>query len=306
MTNHIKAWHESPASPEFVFWYNHATQDFGTTVVTWIDISQDADREAAGTQEPSRAVAVHALAKRELSRNNDAVCPASPCRWTWSYSPCTLAQLGTTLKQNPPEDIVTYYYYLINDSSAHTPDFEVPMHYRGTNPTASELSAALGSDVFRALCWMESRWRQFDASGKPMCNVNSNESADWGCMQVNSVNDIAPLDIWDYISNIRHAKSIFATAEAAAQRYLDQHPPVTSEMLLNESLQRYNGGRYYAWNEKLHRWDVNPPDGPQGYVSQVRAFILSKPWPHSTNVLDGSMSVEVARLGVLPTSPNDV
>jgi hypothetical protein len=60
---------------------------------------------------------------------------------------------------------------------------------------------------------------------------------------------------------------------------LNQHGPVAADMILNESIQRYNGGRYYQWDGQ--KWVAQPADGPNGYVAKIREYMTTKPWPTS-------------------------
>jgi hypothetical protein len=64
--------------------------------------------------------------------------------------------LGTDPNNDPAEDSTYYFYFCVDDPSIRTPDIVMNYHYRGENPSAGELSAALGSDTLRAICWVES------------------------------------------------------------------------------------------------------------------------------------------------------
>src|SRR5437762_1329939 len=125
----------------------------------------------------------------------------------------------------------------------------------------------------RAICWQESRWRQFLADGSPMKNSNPNGTTDWGCMQINQA---TKPQIWHWPTNVSAAQGIWAGKQSAAHAHLNLHPPFTDDMLLNETIQRYNGGSYYRWNDASKRWDAAPPNG---YVASVRQIMTQKPWP---------------------------
>jgi len=140
---------------------------------------------------------------------------------------------------------------------------------RGQNPTRSQVSAALGNDLLRAICWAESSWRQF-IGGRPLVNRNSNGTADWGLMQINGA---PPEQRWNWKLNVARGAAILAEKRAHAKAYLDRHPPYTEEMLENETIQRYNGGAYYRWRND--EWVVAPPNG---YVGRIRELIANRPW----------------------------
>lgn len=117
---------------------------------------------------------------------------------------------------------------------------------RGRNPSPSVLSPMFSSDIERAVAWQESRWNHFLPSGKPKSNLNSNGTTDWGLMQAN---EATVEQQWNWKLNLSQGMSILAQKKADAQRYLNNHAHgVTQEMIENEMIQRYNGGRYYTWN----------------------------------------------------------
>jgi hypothetical protein len=93
------------------------------------------------------------------------------------------------------------------------------------------------------------------------------------------INQAKPIEIWDWAANVDAAKRLFAEKESAAKKYLERHPPKDdeiAEMLLNESIQRYNGGTYYKWNEDEKKWEARPAND---YVSMIRSLMVAKPWP---------------------------
>jgi hypothetical protein len=197
--------------------------------------------------------------------------------YTITYTACTPSDLGTDPAW-ATEDYVQSTYYVQEYPSITVQLSAVLLHYRGTNPTRAELDAELADDVFRAICWKESSWRQFDGNNKPVYNPKSN---DWGCMQINTINVDTPLILWDYRANIAKARAIFAFMKPYAVDYLDQQPAgVTDDMILNETLQSYNGGQaatYYQWID--NKWQAQPPNN---YVALVRGFMRTKPWPKAT------------------------
>lgn len=154
----------------------------------------------------------------------------------------------------------------------NSPTISLTILIRGSNPPAADLSAALGTDLMRALCWIESRWRQFGSDGMPIKNVNANGSIDWGCVQINNGTH---RQAWQWTSNVAAGLAVLATKQNAALGYLNAHPPVTDDMILNETIQRYNGGTYYAWDDEDQTWEEDPPSG---YVASVRDVMTKKPW----------------------------
>jgi Transglycosylase SLT domain len=129
------------------------------------------------------------------------------------------------------------------------------------------------SDVLRAICWQESRWKHFLPNGKPKSNLNSNGSKDWGLMQINQATYEQQ---WNWKANVARAIALLADKRRLAENYLGQHPQgVTPDMVENEMIQRYNGGRYYRWDANMGTWQARPPNN---YVAFIRGFMNSKPW----------------------------
>jgi hypothetical protein len=286
MSQYTISWkHVSPPQPEFTVYYNQNTRGFSPASNSWIDDcttcsigAPEADvviqSASFDTTEDARGVMMSNI---KLISTADFVVPLNGCNtkpFTWTHKSSTPQQLGT----NPDpvtgcyEGWSSYYYFVTQDPSVRTGDIKVLVHYRGQNPIHTDLSTALGDDVFRAICWRESTWRQFDGTGRPLFHKNANGSVDWGCMQINNAQ---PNQIWDWRDNVAAAKALFSQKRQDATKYLSAHPPVTPDMIERETLQRYNGGRYYQWNATTKHWDAAPPNQ---YVSIILDLITTKPW----------------------------
>jgi hypothetical protein len=291
----ISAYHESPPNPEYSFWYNQTSNVFEPGNAVWTDICEAWRTLSDGSTETEEKILLQNMnlriaseGKRHIDPQYDNGCPGR-CRWTFTYTPCTVEELGTN-PADVSEDAYSYYYYVVKDPSVRTQDFNVPFHYFGRNPEAAQLNQALGTDVLRAICWRESAWRQFDGSSRPLCHRNSNGTADWGCMQINQAQS---REIWDWLANVNRARQLYAQKEGDANRYLNQHGPVTPDMLLNESIQRYNGGTYYSWNEASNSWKPSPRND---YVAKIREFMNSKPWGAYLEETDSILRVSSGKL----------
>lgn len=145
---------------------------------------------------------------------------------------------------------------------------------RGKNPSRAAVGAELGDDILRAIAWQESRWQQFDPSGRPLVNRNGNGTADWGIMQINQASNYLH---WDWKANVARGRQILAEKRRHALAYLGRHGSYNDEMLENEMLQRYNGGRYHQWDAEQGKWVVSPPTGNH-YVAGIRKILAAKPW----------------------------
>jgi hypothetical protein len=79
------------------------------------------------------------------------------------------------------------------------------------------------------------------------------------------------------LRNIDQGKGIIADKRTAARKYLDKHPFYDDDMLLRETIQRYNGGAYYQWDPVDIQWVASPKDGGT-YVDKVLSVYRAKPW----------------------------
>lgn len=148
--------------------------------------------------------------------------------------------------------------------------------FRGENPSRDVLSAYLGTDICRAICWKESTWEQFRADGLPKKNINPNGTIDWGLM---AINEASVHERWHWKHNVDRGKSSLADKKVDAKTYLDKHGNYTADMLQNETIQRYNGGVYYRWNDTANQWVISPPPGNR-YVELVTSILAARPWEH--------------------------
>jgi hypothetical protein len=149
---------------------------------------------------------------------------------------------------------------------------QVVIQIRGTNPPTADISAALGgagSDGDQIACHESSR-RQF-SNGNPVLGPGG----DVGLMQL--CNPAATCEQrWNWRSNAAAGLALLAQKRVAARTYLnahvvDGHYPNDqgfndAEVLRRETIQRYNGGRYWQWDAAQSRWEAQPPNN---YVQQV-------------------------------------
>ncbi len=162
----------------------------------------------------------------------------------------------------------------------------IRLKMRGRNPSRDALDAAFPDDMHRAIGWQESTWRHFLPNGKPKSNTNSNGTKDWGLMQINQASNE---EAWNWKLNLNRGMAILAEKRHHATVHLSRHPPFSAEMLDNETLQRYNGGKYYIWDPDTESWMARPPNG---YVAMIRNHMESRPWARGprTESADGASS----------------
>jgi len=151
----------------------------------------------------------------------------------------------------------------------------VNVSIRGTNPGAANITAqcgGAGTDADRVACH-ESGRRQFNAGGNPLLGPGG----DVGVMQL--CNPAAScLQRWNWRENINAGVTLLGGKQNAATRYLNTHMiggnyPNSlglnnAAVLQRETLQRYNGGRYWAWVAVRNQWEPNPPNN---YVANLLA-----------------------------------
>lgn len=151
----------------------------------------------------------------------------------------------------------------------------VTVDIRGTNPGSASITAqcgGAGTDADRVACH-ESGRRQFDGSGNPLLGPGG----DVGIMQL--CNPAATcLQRWNWNSNVGQGMTLLGQKRTGATAYLDTHlvdgnyPNSLNlgnvDALQRETLQRYNGGRYWGWNSSRNLWE---PDPPNNYVANLLA-----------------------------------
>ncbi len=151
----------------------------------------------------------------------------------------------------------------------------VTVDIRGTNPGAASITAQCGSagtDADRVACH-ESGRRQFDGNGNPLLGPGG----DVGVMQL--CNPAATCSQrWDWNRNVNAGVALLGQKRNGATAYLSTHVVAgnypnslglsNAAVLQRETLQRYNGGRYWGWNTTTNRWEPNPPNN---YVANLLA-----------------------------------
>jgi len=151
----------------------------------------------------------------------------------------------------------------------------VNVRIRGTNPAAARITAALGGAGTAAdrIGCHESGRRQFDGTGMPLLGPGG----DVGVMQL--CNPAASCtQRWDWTANVAAGAALIAQKETAARRHLNQHIVQShylnnqnfgdADVLLRETIQRYNGGAFWVWDVQHGHWRAAPPNN---YVVGVLA-----------------------------------
>ncbi len=152
---------------------------------------------------------------------------------------------------------------------------KVSVQIRGRNPAAQAITNRLGGRGTAAdhVACHESGRRQFGNDSMPLLGPGG----DVGVMQL--CNPAASCEQrWSWAANVAAGATLFAEKDAAARRYLNQHIVqgrypndqnlADADVLLRETIQRYNGGSYWRWNGTANRWDASPPNQ---YVARVLA-----------------------------------
>jgi hypothetical protein len=85
---------------------------------------------------------------------------------------------------------------------------------------------------------------------------------------------------WSWSENVARGANLLQQKRNEATAYLNHHAPGghypnnlglgDADVVQRETLQRYNGGRYWQWDNTASRWVANPPQG-NNYVQQVLA-----------------------------------
>lgn len=151
----------------------------------------------------------------------------------------------------------------------------VNVRIRGANPPAWRVTTALGGAGTAAdrIACHESGRRQFDGTGMPLLGPGG----DVGIMQL--CNPAASCSQrWDWTGNVAAGTALIAQKDTSARHHLNQHVVhghypndqnlSDADVLLRETIQRYNGGAFWTWDAQHSRWHAAPPNN---YVARVLA-----------------------------------
>jgi hypothetical protein len=155
---------------------------------------------------------------------------------------------------------------------------EVMKTIRGIDPSRADQDPVLGSDLARSIACQESfGGHQFRPSpGGPVLRCEPDGRIGVGILQVTTP---SPSDqaFWNWRRNIAEGLAILQAKGADAAGYpgrvrtrrTNPFPAATdftAEQLRLETIQRFNGGAYWRWNNTTLMWEAHPPNS---YVSLV-------------------------------------
>jgi hypothetical protein len=156
----------------------------------------------------------------------------------------------------------------------------------GTDPPIASVRAELGDDTMRRIANVESGFHQFEpdvTTGKIVPKFNATFKAGKrdrgdGGAGICQITPPSAEEIWDWKSNVRKGKQIFAGNRAAASAFLRQHIENgqipnnlglnNADAILREAIKNFNGGHFWQWNDAANRWDASPNNN---YVDLVLA-----------------------------------
>jgi hypothetical protein len=154
---------------------------------------------------------------------------------------------------------------------------------RGINPGAGTIQGSLGGQFQIQIACVESHFRQFSGSpGDPLMRCEPDGRIGVGVLQ-QTTPDASDDAFWNWQTAIAEGLGTLATKQADAQGYPGRvrrstrgcpnntrcnagATDFTADQLLRESIQRYNGGAYWHWDNVNNVWVARPPNG---YVNQV-------------------------------------
>ncbi len=182
-----------------------------------------------------------------------------------------------------------------------------PFKIQGLNPSRATLYAVLGEDIYAAVAWQESSFRQFDGSpGFPLQGGDHNDIGIMGLRGPNLNDD----RIWNWLSNVQFGKNYFintcmhrAANYTTIEDFSEYDPKPTS---LNNDIHNtdknqnqvflqaycyYNAGpyshvMYWKWipadiEKGINgKWKENTESGSQApnNANRVWNWFISKPW----------------------------
>jgi len=144
----------------------------------------------------------------------------------------------------------------------------------GTNPSTSAITQRLGGSgsIGDRIACKESNRMQFSrTTGMPL----EGAGGDVGVMQLCNPSAVC-LQRWSWTANVDAGIALLGIKRNDAINYLNvnklngRYPNSLglndNEVLLRETIQRYNGGAYWRWNNTTRQWVPNPPNN---YVADV-------------------------------------
>jgi hypothetical protein len=156
------------------------------------------------------------------------------------------------------------------------------VNIRGINPSHQQVNGQLGGFPATSIaCWESNhQLAQFDSQGLPLFGPPNG----YGIMQVDNP-PVSDEGIWNWQQNVAEGLAILASKRAVAIAYpshvQQMFPDATDFVALNlidqatnqpyvvlETIQRYNGGHYWVWNDTSKTWVKSPPNN---YVAKVLA-----------------------------------
>ena len=152
---------------------------------------------------------------------------------------------------------------------------------RGSNPSVRDVKERLGDLDLQVMAFQESRFAQFKFDGLPLFGVPNG----YGIMQLDNPPATAS-QIWDWQTNIDAGIALFAVKGEDAVTYpgrvREKFPDAldfTPEQLRLERIQRYNGGRYWNWNDEEKRWEKAKNSGYADHIDSIVARIKAGDFP---------------------------
>jgi hypothetical protein len=128
----------------------------------------------------------------------------------------------------------------------------------GTNPTEQEVLTYLATKpdrgIMERIVRHESRFRQFRDSGEPLGSFD-------GGFGLTQLTNPAPRleEMWNWKRNIDAGLRVLAEKRAQALTFFATSGSApTEDQLLRETVSRWNGGSYYAWEASTRQWIRRP------------------------------------------------
>jgi hypothetical protein len=218
----------------------------------------------------------HGRNDRTESISGKADPPAELTVYSWKHNLGNLVQGGTIVLRG------SFPYINLNNGQTGVLALQDAWKIRGRNPSKDAVKARLGTIELQVIAYKESvfTFHQFDENGLPLFGKPSG----FGVMQL----DPPPSkeSIWSWKVNVDAAKKLYTQKQKDARAYpartrkkFPDARDFTAAELKLETYQRYNGGAYWAWDDKKKKWVKSPPNGYADEILRIETNVRAGRFP---------------------------
>ena len=185
-----------------------------------------------------------------------------PHSWQWTLTWRSFTRSGTATTQGNTWDaspvVTDCGGTLAVTATCGQDSCPITVRITGTNPVLADVVAHVrslpGGTGFDRILQHESKSRHFGSSSEPLRSFDNG----YGMCQLTTPEPTFE-QVWNWKRNVEGGLSLFSKKRAAAKAYLSQAGRTFTESQLEyETVSRWNGGAYHAWDAAAGKWKRNP------------------------------------------------